>query len=86
MIPFLLIGGFLAEGKWIRPVVPVMTQDGLSGNSLVLVNSCVYVCICYDEHIKHSLPGKTNTAVFQRFGDSTVRRAWRLKFVTDSTL
>lgn len=45
MIPFLLIGGFWAEGKWIRPMVSVMTGDGLSGNSLVPVNSVksVYV-------------------------------------------
>lgn len=54
MIPFLLIGGFGAEGKWIRPVVFAMTRDGLSGNSLVPVNLCK-VCICCDVHIKQSL-------------------------------
>ncbi len=77
MIPFLLIGGFWAEGKWIRPMVSVMTRDGLSGNSLVPVNSCK-VSICYDVHIKHSLPGETNTVVFQRFCVCTVKRTWCL--------
>lgn len=38
MIPSLLIGGFWTEGKWIKPMVSLMTQDGLSGNSLVPVN------------------------------------------------
>lgn len=78
MIPFLLIGGFWAEGKWIRAMVSVMTQDGLSGNSLVSVNSCK-VCICYDVHIKHSLLGKTNTVVFE---SALLKGVWCLKLVT----
>ena len=54
MIPVLLIGGFWAKGKWIRSMNAVR-EDDLSRDSLVSVNSRL-VSICYDVHIKLSVP------------------------------
>lgn len=76
MIPFLLIVGFWAEGKWIRPSVSVVTRDGSSGNSLVPVNWSKSLRMLGCTHIKRSLPGDSDTVVFQRFWVSAVKRPW----------
>lgn len=62
-----------------------MTRDVLSGNSLVPVNSCK-VGVCYDVHIKHSLPGKTNSCVPEAWSrhckESTLLEACKIPLVS----
>lgn len=79
MIPFLLIVGFWAEGKWIRPSVSVVTRDGSSGNSLVPVNWSKSLRMLGCTHIKRSLPGDPRSCfpevLGQRCKETVVRGA-----------